>query len=537
MPPALKKRKVFASATGKSNAVRPLPTSNGGIASFGRITKSNGAFPSGTKDLTVKEDALRHECSEQFEGHSRKRRIELLETPPKEESAAVLEIKSPAIAFKAALDVNKSEPRLPSLPFKPRKKLASRVKNTETPTKGARAFLEAFALSSSSPLRHASSPLPARDVTPPTSPASIDSPCPASVESPCHARSGTIGFPEELQALVDLHSAFLTALSLHYAHNGSFSPVDLRNLRPSIERAWGKRRIETEDLRLTLGILASDGSQDSSHADTASPLALSDFGSGKICIELSGSSFEKGHRRRPVDVEKLNATFIQNLSYLWRTRTSPDISSFLAQLYRAPIRPCASLHKISPLLAKGQRRLEDLKAGAIKAQLTNQNPTTSLPQKKAQTRPKAPSSRSSSLLERIQAKELHQSTLPTGPSPEFIARRNALQRLEEVIPVLEILTSSASRIDVIKEMEDGNASQVFSFTMPTIVQHLQMSLRNPICNNEAVRCVRLLAEEIAPGWVGVREIGKLKGVMVRGASGVRREEMGRRIKEALGKES
>ncbi|MCJ1387983.1 hypothetical protein MMC18_000827 [Xylographa bjoerkii] len=534
MPSALKKRKVNASATSKSNAARTIPKR--GIAAFGRITKSSGAFPTGTNNLAVKEDALLYKCSKQFEGYSRKRGIELVETPPKEEVATVPEIKSAVNASTAALNVNESEPRLPFLPLKPRKKVPSRAKHTDTPTKGARAFLEAFVLSSSSPQRCASSPLPTQEVTPPTSPASIESPCLPSIATPCPARSSIPGLPDGLQDLVNLHSAVLIALSLHYAHNGSFSPVDLRNLRPSIERTWGKRKIETDDFCLILGILASSVSGNSSHTDITYPLTLSDFGSGKICIELSDSSFEKAQRRRPIDVEKLNATFVQNMSCLWRTSTSPDIPSFLAQLQRAPIQPCASLHKISPLLAKGQRRLEDLKASAIRAQLTNQTPTSSLPHK-AQTRPKALSGRNSSLLERIQAKELHQLTLPTGPSPESIARRNALQRLEEVIPVLEILSSSASRSDFTEEIKDGGANAVFSFTMPTVVQHLQMSLRNPICKDEAVRCVGLLAQEIAPGWVGVREIGKLKGVTVRGTSGVGREEMGRRIAEAMPKGS
>ena len=51
--------------------------------------------------------------------------------------------------------------------------------------------------------------------------------------------------------------------------------------------------------------------------------------------------------------------------------------------------------------------------------------------------------------------------------------------------------------------------------MPTIVQHLQMSLRNPVENDVAMRAVRALAEEVAASWVGVREVGKVVGVTVR----------------------
>ena len=101
--------------------------------------------------------------------------------------------------------------------------------------------------------------------------------------------------------------------------------------------------------------------------------------------------------------------------------------------------------------------------------------------------------------------------------------------------MLEILTSSGSR-----SAHDGAAApraglQTFSFTMPTLVQHLQMSLRHPISKDEAVRCVRLLAEEIVPGWVGVREVGKMLGVTIRGAKGFGREEVRGRITEVMGR--
>lgn len=99
--------------------------------------------------------------------------------------------------------------------------------------------------------------------------------------------------------------------------------------------------------------------------------------------------------------------------------------------------------------------------------------------------------------------------------------------------MLEILTSSTSRSDSTCETEAGNENRTFSFTMPTVVQHLQMSLRNPICKDEAMQCVALLAEEVAPGWIGIKDVGKLKGVTVRKGKGMRREEMVRRIREVM----
>ncbi|MCJ1471395.1 hypothetical protein MMC13_000034 [Lambiella insularis] len=523
MAPALKKRKLSAATT--HNVARS--TQYGNINAFGRVSKSASALQaSKTAELLGKDGVFHktHDLGTSWEGVSKKRRIELLETPAKEQIRSIVLETEVVEAHQAPSCTKNTALQSPSLPVKPRKKAAPRAKHLETPTKGARAFLEAFALCSSSPSTLPSSPLPTSKETPPTSPVSAKSPCPLRLNT---------GLPSELQDLIDLHSSFLTALSLHYAHNGSFSPVDLRVLKPSIERAWGKRSIGSNDVRSILGILSSGESSARQDTEAQCPIALSDYGRGKICIEINGSIPPNGLRRRPIDVEKLNARFLENITQLWTAQSSTDVTAFLSDLPRAPITTCSSLRKISPLLAKGQRRLEDLKSGAIKAQLSNSPSKTAVPSQ-PHSSPKLPSSRSSSLLERIQAKELYQSTLPCAPSSESIARRSALQRLEEIMPVLEILTSSTSRSDCACETEIGNENKVFSFTMPTVVQHLQMSLRNPICKDEAVRCIALLAEEVAPGWIGIKDVGKLKGVTVRRGKGMGREEMMRRIREAMG---
>ena len=59
-----------------------------------------------------------------------------------------------------------------------------------------------------------------------------------------------------------------------------------------------------------------------------------------------------------------------------------------------------------------------------------------------------------------------------------------------------------------------------------------MSLRNPIGKDEAVRCVRLLAE-VTPEWIAVREFGKCVSVTVRRGGAACREEMARRVRELL----
>ena len=522
MPLALKKRKISEATTHNAST----PASRGTIAAFGRISKSGLSAPSTKANLLATH--IGDEPNTENTLSKRRKISETLETPPKTESyniSSIAQTRNFNPFEKAAPETRPvaQSPSLPALPIKPRKKAPPRPKAVHTPTKGARAFLEAFALSSSPPSLRSSSPLPQHSDTPPTSPISEKSPCPA--------KKGPNGLPDEVQDLVNLNSAFLTALSLHYAHNGSFTPADLRVLRPSVERAWGKRRICTEDIQRILGIL-SHYAPGNRH-DESCPFSLSNYGNGKICVETTQSISQPSFGRHPVEVGRLTTSFLDKINELWQNGPSADTASFITTLPLAPITICLSVSKVSPLLAKGQRRLEDLKAGAIRAQITNNlpKPNTSL----HAARPKPTTSRSVSLLSRIRSKELHQSTLPPPLSAESIARKTALQRLEEVIPVLEILTTSGSRSVHDGAMASEAGERTFSFTVPTVVQHLQMSLRNPISKDEAVRCMRLLAEEIVPEWVSVRKVGKVMGVTLRGTKGVGREKIVGRIGDAMGK--
>ncbi|KAJ3572033.1 hypothetical protein NPX13_g5184 [Xylaria arbuscula] len=115
--------------------------------------------------------------------------------------------------------------------------------------------------------------------------------------------------PEEVLSLIELHTAFLKTLSLHYAHNGSNVPADLRILCPNISRAWGKKKVVDSDIRVCLGIL---GSSSTSHSN--SPFTLSNYGRGKICIEINQS-----RNFGPLSEDKLNTLFRTNITGLWTT--------------------------------------------------------------------------------------------------------------------------------------------------------------------------------------------------------------------------
>lgn len=534
MPPAVKRRKVGATTTGSVSK----PTTQKGIKAFGRISKSNTQSLGKTVlGKAIVQGTLKG-SSDLSIGVGKKRKLGPTEDNSDEEGSETAYTTGEQTSFpENGSNSTKGPTKSPSTQLfsclddqciTPRKRKISRSPPQETPTKGARLRLESLTLPASSHSTRKPSPTAVLHDRPPIFPASepeADTVLDESTE-----------LPDELQDLVNLHSSFLTALSLHYTHNGSMTPADLRNLRPGVERAWRKRRVTTEDVRRILALEQDVGQEGSG------PLYLSDYGSGKICVEIADSHHSQKAQRRPINEEALNRTFLQTLTRHWRSyyelsQSDPACpKTFIATLPLQPITPCASLSKLTPLLSKGQLRLEDLKAGAIKAQQKPFNtPTFTSPSLPQHQKPKLPTARSSDLFSRLKAKQLHQSTLPSLPSPALLARKSALQRLPEIAPIIESLALSSKK----HANDDAAVAEIFSrskiahvsFTMPTLVQHLQMSLRNPIGKEEAGRCVRLLAE-VAPEWVGIREVGRCVGVVVRGI-GVGRGEMGRRVEDML----
>ncbi|KAL8755957.1 MAG: hypothetical protein Q9199_003275 [Rusavskia elegans] len=511
MPPATKKRRIDGVAAKKTtiSALSKQP----GIQAFGKVSKSQSGRPpagkSSAKPIKEPQSIVPFPCIPEQSSAARKRKVQDDEENFEPQDGRQKRIKS-STQVNSVPSVQVLQPRTP------RKKTLFKSIAIETPTKGARSYLESLNLSSS--------PNSEQDTTRSASRADT----PASSPPPESDRGSGSELAEELQDLIDLHSSFLTALSLHYAHHGSLTPADFRILRPNIERSWRKRRVSIKDIQRILAVQEHFSSG-------AATLSLSDYGRSKICIEISTPSRSISQHRRPLNEEVLNQVFIDNLLDTWKAyKTSHQAPAaevdFINSLPLTPIIPCASAATLAPLVAKGQRRLEDLKAGAIKAQarsahIKSPDKENVPPQAIDPTiKQKETSTRKTNLLDRIKAKQeahLLSAANSTPLTPEQVLRQRAFRRLEEIIPVLDLLGSSGS-------------SAIKSFTMPTIVQHLQMSLRNPIEKEEAVRAVRLLAEEVAPGWVGVREIGKLVGVTIR-RSGVvgGREEVKRIVKRLI----
>ncbi|KAI0164338.1 hypothetical protein GGR52DRAFT_585629 [Hypoxylon sp. FL1284] len=346
--------------------------------------------------------------------------------------------------------------------------------------------------------------------------------------------------PTEVLDLIDLHSSLLKTLTLHYAHNGSNVPADLRVLCPNVARAWGKRKVTDADIRVCLGVLhlASHENDDNTDAQAKpAPLfSLSNYGRGKVCIEIDTAQHRGG---RPLDENKLNDEFRTNMTLLWtrfaaENGNSANISSnFVGTLPKAPVSLCASLVKAAPVLSKGQRRLEDLKHGiAAKKEAAA---AAKKPQQPLQQQPQSPNTDVSttnaeppkmSLLDRIRLKSLQKASSGAGAglTRAQLERRAALQRATEVAAVLGMLGRA-----------QGGAGRV-SFTMAAALEKLKDSLRAGISRDEGAACVRLLAADLAPEWLRVVAVAGRENVVLEMEMQPGKAEMERRVGEVLGRE-
>lgn len=351
--------------------------------------------------------------------------------------------------------------------------------------------------------------------------------------------------PIELVNLLALHSSFLTALSLHFAHNGTASPVDLRHLTESVSLVWRQRKVTYDDIRLCVGVLGSGP------AAVNNPFYLSDYGRGTICLEIH-EEHNLGAGVTSMNEEALKVMFMENLDALWRQWNSslqkspmrpmatpkkrgrprkpdpkqssiqpfisePSITKFIAQLPHADIVSCESLRSIAPLQEKGRKRLREFKDSVQQGRAQkkvrdtagkeNEPTTVSTP---AQTKvTEFASVRKTNLLDRILAKQAAAAAGPKPESPAELQRKAALQRSEEVLGVLTLLCASK-----------GPGMRV-SFSMTALIQALQNSIRSPISKEEAMKCIEVLANEVTPGYVSVVKMGAISSVVVNRVSTLR----------------
>ncbi|KAI1177706.1 hypothetical protein F4777DRAFT_189348 [Nemania sp. FL0916] len=523
MPATKQQRRIAAGSKAKASQQRALSS----ITNFARVSKT-GSNGIGKKELglvTPKKDTK----LEAITPASRKRKV----IASIEDDASADEGPSEA---KAAPSSTRTSIETPSQPAKrgrgrppkkarpeptPRKRVRSpSISDSDASNLDAGALFKRLRLESS-PSRF-SSPLTAD-----TSVAGSDAESDTTPTKPS-------ALPREVLDIIDLHTALLKILTLHYAHHASTAAVYLRELLPNITRAWGKRKVTNADIHLCLGIL--NCSTSSPGGGSNSPLVLVNYGRG-ICIDL-----EDNRNFGPQSETQLNAMFRANITASWKafcaSEDATDVLKFLNTLPKAEVTQRGSAVKGSySVLSKGQQRLEDLKHGiAIKKQekaaaaaaaATKPLATSAPADVDASMTGTATPEPKVSLLDRIRLKSAQKAALPAGLTPAQLERRAALQRVEEVSALVAMLSRAST---------DGNMGGRVSFAMPALVDKLKDSLRMGISRPEGALCIRLLAGEVAPEWVRVVVVGGREMVVVDVAQQLGKQDVARRVQGVLGRE-
>ncbi|KAK3069273.1 hypothetical protein LTR53_012509 [Teratosphaeriaceae sp. CCFEE 6253] len=379
-------------------------------------------------------------------------------------------------------DTNPRDPHASTPPTK-RFKTALPRSPIETPSKSALALFGRLRLNSTTVPLALAGRRPGIDTPPPTPEAGDD--------------SEAQDWPVELQDLCDLHRAFLSALSMYYAYNGSTSPVNVCALLPMITNNWKKRNVSLEDLRRVLAV----------HHKGQPEFALEIGGNMGVClsrIQSRGRALKRAASY--MDEDDMNGRFEQALQASWARwqvvaqKQDNAVGTFVAQLPLAQTMTRASASSVSPLFARGQQRLADIKSAQASASSVDKKLQLSMVASQQSDVSPAVQNRGTSLLDRVLARQALASSLPSRPSKEQVERNAALHRIEDVARVLGLLVGAKARV---------------TLGMQAMVQQLQQSLRNPISREEVERCLELMAAEITPGFVNVIMSGSVKCVTVR----------------------
>lgn len=322
-------------------------------------------------------------------------------------------------------------------------------------------------------------------------------------------------FPAALDQLVNLHSAFLKTIGLHYSHKGLTAPADLKELLPRMEKLWKKRKVVIKDVQRIVHVWDNDKTQNLR-------FRIANYGLGKVCLErVSGAA-------SPVNENELHARFVKVVGDKWKQRESKDEkddgSAFVEAMALAPIHEC-----LTPFTAlrKGQQRLQDLKGGVIKVKTAMMKASSNMTESPAKPTTRDPTAdRRKGLLERIKSKELLQSKLGPAPTKEQMLRRSAAQRAEDVARVLAMLRPPR----FVAKNGSSAAIQKKPFKWEALIQTVQDSLRNPIAADEVAACLDILGQkEVAADWIGIVTVNKMKSVVLMSGYDVSPREIGIKV--------
>lgn len=357
---------------------------------------------------------------------------------------------------------------------------------------------------------------------------------PTSVASECDAfdfdfaSSHTATLPSQLQDIKTMFAALLKTLVVHRAHNStSAGGSDLATLLPEASRAWGKRKIVLDDVRVCVAVLGgmssvSGGPKGGEEDDGGcGPLEIVDYGRGRVCLELKDDNISSSSSI--INEPRLNAVFAANLAKLWTAVAKEETDATTAASIQPAWLPRAKVHKRSAALlllnasasaARGHAALRELKVDRLQAAKPAVVPSSQ--QKPATT---------TTLIERLRAKEaqLAASLASAADAQQALAHRAALQRCPDIASVVSMLSLAS------------NAGSRMSLPLQTLLRRLRDSLAVPLADAEATAAVRVLSSDVVPGWLSIVRVAGRDMVIVERAKEVCANEVRRRVEDLLEK--
>lgn len=317
--------------------------------------------------------------------------------------------------------------------------------------------------------------------------------------------------PTELADLVRLHRAFIRTLLIQMAHGRNDVPLDLREMAPNVARAWGKRAVTVEDVRRCIAVEGA--------GETPSPFAVTDYGKGKICVEL-----RTGFTSINVKEKELCTQFEENLRRMCSERATDEMQDVevpldglsLADLPQADVKTM-NLASANPLFAKAHKTLDVFKNDLVAKQAEKVTQQSS-----AAIMVNADGSKMS-LLDRLRHKQLAAASSPAGPTAADNQRKAALSRVPDVAATISMLS-----------LTNPISLPRCAFTMAAITEKLRDSLRVPMAKEEGIQCIHLIAKEIAPEWLKVVTIGGRENVVIQRRGEPVRATLDERTKKLLG---
>jgi len=200
------------------------------------------------------------------------------------------------------------------------------------------------------------------------------------------------------------------------------------------------------------------------------------------------------------DEQAMQEAYIDQVYNLYCTRhTAPEAAFISGPTSSFPLATVSTSHTEANRSMKGQQRLNFLRVAAAEGQAKNAQccaPPTS------QRSTTAITSRKSSLLDRIKAKQAINATI-APPTAEELARQRGRERAPEVYKILMMLR--------LQRRGQGVKARRVSIPLSSCLQMIQDSAPSPISDEEVRLAIRDLASSKG-GEVSVDKVGGVEAV-------------------------